>query len=94
MLLSNSTYDILKWIDLIVLPALGTAYAGLARIWNLPYSEQIPATIMVICTLLGALLGISNVQYKQTQQSSVGAFMESYEDFTNGILDDSKEDDK
>ena len=61
--MSNKLYDILKWIDLIVLPALGTAYAGLAQIWGFPYPEEITGTIMVICTLLGALLGISNARY-------------------------------
>ena len=63
MQLSNRTYDILKWIDLIALPAIGTAWAGLAQIWNLPYPDEIPATIMVLCTLLGALLGISSATY-------------------------------
>lgn len=66
-MLSNRTYDILKWIDIVVLPALGTAWAGLAQIWDLPYPDEIPATIMVICTLLGTLLGISSATYyKQT----------------------------
>ena len=62
-MLTNRTYDILKWIDLIALPAIGTAWAGLAQIWNLPYPDEIPATIMVICTLLGALLGVSSATY-------------------------------
>lgn len=61
--MSNKLYDILKWIDLIVLPAIGTAYAGLAQIWGFPYPEEITGTIMVICTLLGALLGISSSNY-------------------------------
>lgn len=63
MQLSNRTYDILKWIDLIALPAIGTAYGALSQIWNLPFPDEIPATIMVICTLLGALLGVSSATY-------------------------------
>ena len=67
MTLSNKVYDTLKWIDIVVLPALGTAYAGLAQIWGFPYPEEITGTIMVLCTLLGALLGISSeTYYKQT----------------------------
>lgn len=67
MTLSNKVYDTLKWIDIVVLPALGTAYAGLAQIWGFPYPEEITGTIMVLCTLLGALLGISSATYyKQT----------------------------
>ena len=61
--LNDRVYDTLKWIDLIVLPAIGTAYAGLAQIWGFPYPEQITGTIMVICTLLGSLLGISSANY-------------------------------
>lgn len=65
MKLSNSTYDILKWIVMIVIPALTTAYVGLAAIWGFPYAEEIAKTSAVICTLLGALLGISTAQYNK-----------------------------
>lgn len=65
MIFSNKTYDVLKWITLIVLPALGTAYFALAGIWGLPYADQVSQTIIVICTLLGALLGVSTRNYNQ-----------------------------
>lgn len=64
MNLSNKVYDILKWVAQIVLPALGTAYFGLASIWGFPYGEQVVGTITVIDTFLGALLGISSVKYE------------------------------
>lgn len=63
--MSNKTYDILKWIAQIVLPAIGTLYFALASIWGLPYGEQIVGTITAIDTFLGALLGISSAQYKK-----------------------------
>ena len=56
-------YDILKYLTIIVLPAIGALYTGLAQIWELPYAAQIPATITVICTFLGAILCISTAQY-------------------------------
>lgn len=62
--LSNKQYDILKWIALVLLPAVGTLYFGLAQIWGFPYGEQIVGTITVIDTFLGVILGISNAQYK------------------------------
>lgn len=65
MKLSNNVYDILKWIVMIVIPALTTAYVGLAAIWGFPYAEEIAKTSAVICTLLGALLGISTAQYNK-----------------------------
>lgn len=69
MKMSNKVYDILKDIALIVLPALATLYAALAKIWSLPYEVAIPATIMAFDTFLGAILKISTNQYnKQNQQ--------------------------
>ena len=62
--LSNKQYDILKWIAMVLLPALGTLYFGLAQIWGFPYGEQIVGTITVVDTFLGVILGISNAQYK------------------------------
>lgn len=65
MQLNSKVYDILKWITMIVLPALATAYVGLAAIWGWPYADQVAKTTAVICTLLGALLGISTAQYNK-----------------------------
>ena len=66
MTLDNKMYDLLKWIALIVLPALGTLYFGLSSIWGLPYGEQIVGTITVIDTFLGALLGVSTTNYNRS----------------------------
>lgn len=62
-MLSNRMYDILKWIALVFLPALGTLYFALAGIWNFPYGEQIVGTITAIDTFLGVLLGVSSMKY-------------------------------
>lgn len=67
MKLSNGWYDILKWVTMIVLPALATAYVGLASIWGWPYADEVAKTTAVVCTLLGALLGISTAQYNKTE---------------------------
>ena len=64
MKLSNKLYDLLKWLVVIVLPAVGALYAGLSQIWPaIPYAEEIPATVTVVCTFLGAILCISSAQY-------------------------------
>lgn len=65
MKLPDKLYDILKWVTMIVLPALATAYVGLAAIWGWPYADEVAKTTAVICTLLGALLGISTAQYNK-----------------------------
>lgn len=65
MIFKNSTYDVLKWIAQIFIPALGTLYFALAQIWGFPYGEQILGTITAIDTFLGLLLGISTMQYNK-----------------------------
>lgn len=67
MNLSNETYDKLKWIAQILLPALGTLYFALAAIWHLPYGEQVVGTLTAIDAFLGALLGISTKKYLEDQ---------------------------
>ena len=64
-MLSNKTYDILKWVAQLLLPALGTLYFALAGIWGFPYGEQVVGTITAIDTFLGVILGISTAQYNK-----------------------------
>lgn len=63
--MKNSTYDILKYIAQIVLPALGALYFALSQIWGLPYGEQIVGTITALDCFLGAILGISTAVYNK-----------------------------
>ena len=63
--MSNKTYDVLKYIAQIVLPALGTLYFALASIWGLPYGEQIVGTITAVDAFLGAILKISSDSYTE-----------------------------
>ena len=63
MNMSNETYDFLKWVAGIVLPAIGTLYAALAVLWGFPYGEQIVGTISAIDTFLGAILKKSSNGY-------------------------------
>lgn len=65
LILSDKTYNLLKWVALILLPALGTLYFALASIWGLPFGEQIVGTITAVDTFLGAILGISTNNYKK-----------------------------
>lgn len=69
-LISNRTYDILKWVSIIVMPALATFIVGLGGIWSLPYAGQAAATVTTIGVLLGALLGLSSVAYNSSKASA------------------------
>lgn len=63
MYLNNKVYDILKWIALVVLPATGTFYFALSKVWPLPYGEEIVATLSAITTFIGAILQVSSSNY-------------------------------
>lgn len=63
MKMSSKVYDILAWFGKIVLPSLSVLYSTIGKIWNLPFTEQIPLTIMAVDVFLNALLGISSANY-------------------------------
>ena len=67
LILKDSVYDTLKWIVMIAIPALITAYVGLSTIWGWPYADEVAKTSAVVCALLGALLGISTAQYNKQE---------------------------
>lgn len=69
MSMNNNTYDKLKWIAQILLPALGTLYFALSKVWGLPYATEIVGTITAIDAFLGAVLGISTAQYNKNAES-------------------------
>lgn len=68
MKLSNQTYDVLKRIAQILLPASGTLYFALSQIWHLPLGEEVVGTITAVDAFLGALLGISSKKYYEEME--------------------------
>lgn len=67
MKIPNKVYDVLKWLVVIVIPACTTAYVGLSAVWGWPFAEPIAKTSAIVCTLLGAILGISTINYNKQQ---------------------------
>ena len=65
MKLSNKTYDILKWIALVALPALTTFYGVVGATLNIPYTQEILTIAVAFDTMLGTMLGISNSKYNK-----------------------------
>lgn len=84
MKLSNKVFDALKWIAQILLPALGTAYVGLAAIWHWPFADEIVKTIMIVDLFLGTLLGISTLQYQTEKLNGAAAAQVPY--VTSGYI--------
>lgn len=68
---NNKTYDVLKEVALTILPACSVLYLALAGLWGLPYPQQVSGTIMAIDAFLGAILHVSNKQYKEAQEEDL-----------------------
>lgn len=71
MIMTNSTYDLLKKIALIIAPLI-TFVAALCEIWGVPYGTEICATLAALDTLLGALLSISTMNYNKAKAEAEG----------------------
>ena len=68
-MMSNKVYDVMKWVAMYLIPAVGTLYFALAGIWNFPYGEEIVGTLTAVDTFLGVILGISTAKYnKQSEE--------------------------
>jgi len=68
MLMNSKVYNILKYITMIVLPALTTLWLSVGSIWSLPYVEPVGATLTAVTAFLGAVLGISTSLYNIREQ--------------------------
>lgn len=63
MKLPDKVYLILKWLTLVCIPALTTAYVGLDSVFNWGCGDIVAKVSAIVCTLLGALIGISTADY-------------------------------
>lgn len=73
---SNTTYDRLKFLAQVVLPAVGTLYFALSGFWGLPAAEQVVGTIIAVDTFLGVILGVSSTTYKDKTEGKMIGFMD------------------
>ena len=68
-MLSNKWYDVLKFVCTVFLPALGTFIFAISKIWGWPpYAENIVGTLSAISVFIGALIGISSIQYNKQEK--------------------------
>lgn len=73
LIIGSKLYDKLKFVALVLLPAVSTLYFTLGNAWDFPAIEQVIGSIAAVDTFLGALLGISSASYKQSDARFDGA---------------------
>lgn len=61
--MNNQTYDILKRIALVIVPALATFVNAVGIVWGVPYTTEATATITALGVFLGTALGVSSKNY-------------------------------
>lgn len=67
---SENAYNITRWFALVLLPAVGALYFGLANIWDLPNAEQVVGTITLVVTFLGVLLQVDAARYTKYEEAT------------------------
>lgn len=63
MKIGSKTYDVLKDVSLLWMPISITFYGVVSATWNLPYGEQILATLTGLNAALGAVVKYYKAQY-------------------------------
>ena len=63
-LLPNRAYDVLKWLALIVLPALAVFVNTVGPAWGWPHVDAIVTTLNALGILAGALIGVSAIKQR------------------------------
>ena len=71
MVLPDKVYTILKWLVIVAIPAITTAFVGLDSVFGWGYGDVVAKVSAILCTLLGTLLGISTAQYNKAQYDAL-----------------------
>lgn len=64
MKMPSNVYDALKWVTMVLLPALSVLYVALANVWGFPYATEVAATIAAVVAFLGGMLQISAANFR------------------------------
>lgn len=78
--MSNRTYDLLKWLALLGLPALATLIATLGELWGLPHRLELVGTVTALDAFLGTALGLTSKAYHTETTARHRAGTQSTED--------------
>lgn len=64
MVLNDNVYKVLKWLGLIVLPAIATLVKAVFPVWKLPYADAIAITCTAVGTFIGTIICVSSANLK------------------------------
>ena len=64
-MLSNKTYEVLKWVTLIALPAIAVFIGAVGEQLGLSDPEVVVNVLNAITVLMGSLVGVSTINYNR-----------------------------
>lgn len=67
--MSNKVYDILKWVDLVFIPALIVFYGVLGNTLNIPNTDTVLTIMGAFDVFLGSLLKVSSANYSKNEEA-------------------------
>ena len=79
MIFKNGTYDKLKWFCLVGFPAIITFFGVLGTTLEWDFTQPVLTIAVAFNTMLGTMLGISNIKYKSMVESEDAGDDEDYE---------------
>lgn len=60
-LMPSHVYDVLKWVGLVLMPALATLIGSVGPAWGMPNVDAVVLTINALGTFIGVCIGASHV---------------------------------
>ena len=63
-LIPDKAYDVLKWVGLVVLPALSLFVGTVGPAWGWTHVDAIVTTLNALGSLAGALIGVSAIKQR------------------------------
>lgn len=68
MKLTNRQYDTIKMIGLVAVPVI-TFLVAIVNIWQIPYGDQIVATLAAVDVLIGAFVSVAKNIYDRKEKN-------------------------
>ena len=78
--LSDALYQKLKFLALVLIPALSTLYFSLGGVWNLPNVTEVIGSMTAVDTFLGVILGLSTRSYNASDAKFDGSIVTTTRD--------------
>ena len=64
-MLSNKQYDIIKWVVILLLPALSVLVGTLGQAYGFIHTDLAVTTINAVTVFLGVITGVSTYQHNK-----------------------------